>query len=295
MTPRRTLHPHPSTQLLDRRDFLGCTLAGTAGLLALPVRSRAGAFTGKIRKAVKFHMVAGKETIEDKFRLLKDLGFDGTEIRTQEGADGRWKQFLKASEKTGVRVHGVVNSSNPDIRTPVEMARALGGDSVLVVARYATTEPYWKSYREAWDVIQAGLVHAERHQVKLLVENVWASFLISPLDMQRFVDSFRSPWVGAYFDVGNNVRWGVPEHWVQVLGRQIVKLDIKEYSTQLQNNKGLREGFKVPLGEGSIRWDAVRRELQNLGYQGWATAELPAGDRVYLEDVARRMNQVLDL
>ncbi len=113
--------------------------------------------------------------------------------------------------------------------------------------------------------------------------------------MERFLDEIGSPWVGSYFDVGNNVRWGVAEHWVKHLGKRIVKLDIKEYDTKLQRSAGLAEGFNVELGEGSIDWAAVRRELGAIGFEGWATAEVKGGGRERLAEIAERMDRVLDL
>jgi hexulose-6-phosphate isomerase len=101
--------------------------------------------------------------------------------------------------------------------------------------------------------------------------------------------------VGAYFDVGNVVRWGWPQHWIEVLGDRIKKLDIKEYDLKVAMNEGMRKGFGMPLGTGSIDWSKVREELAELGYQGWATAEVPGGGRDRLGDIAGQMNRVLDL
>ncbi len=82
----------------------------------------------------------------------------------------------------------------------------------------------------------------------ILLENVWASFLIEPLSMARYIDELDSPMVGSYFDVGNVVRWGWPQHWIEVLGKRVKKLDIKEYDLKVAMNEGLRKGFDKPLG-----------------------------------------------
>ena len=136
---------------------------------------------------------------------------------------------------------------------------------------------------------------AEKHQVNILVENVWAGFLISALDARSFIDEVGSPWFGSYFDVGNNVRWGVPEHWIQILGSRIGKLDIKEWDETLHRNEGLRRGFSRELGDGTINWANVRAALKKIGYSGWATAEVGNADRSRLADLARRMDTILDL
>jgi L-ribulose-5-phosphate 3-epimerase len=281
---------------VTRRDFVTRStqaIAASAAIASLPAAVSAGGFTGKIRKAVKFHMVTEDLSVLDKFKLLKDLGFDGTELRTKDKADP--KEVAKAVEKTGLPVHGVVNSDNPDITSAIELAKYYGGNSVLVVARYDKKKPLMESWKSTQATIRKALPAAEKHGVRILVENVWAGFLISALDVERYVDEIDNPWFGSYFDVGNNVRWGVPQHWIEVLGRRIGKLDIKEWDERRHQKEGLRAGFGSELGEGTIDWAAVRSALQQLGYEGWATAEVKGGDRARLADIATRMNRVLDL
>ena len=152
-----------------------------------------------------------------------------------------------------------------------------------------------ESWKERQDIIRKGLPAAEKHRVKILVENVWAGFLISALDAERFVDEVNNPWFGVYFDVGNNVRWGVPEHWILQLGSRIGKLDIKEWDEKLHRSEGLRKGFSKELGEGTINWTNVRAALKKIKFSGWATAEVGNADRKRLADIAERMDKILDL
>jgi len=279
----------------DRRHFLKSSSLATLAALgaSAPATSQAGQFTGKIRKAAKYHMVQDDSlSVEEKFRLLKDLGFDGTEVRTSLKD---YSEIEAAIEKTGLPVHGVINSSNPDIVGAIDLAKRLGGTSVLVVARYDKQMSLQANWDRDLQNIKAAAPHAEKQGVHVLVENVWASYMISAFDYRAFLDAIDHPFVGSYFDVGNNVRWGVPSDWVELLGSRIKKLDIKEYSTKLQNDEGLREGFKVPIGEGSVDWPEVRAELAKLGFEGWATAEVPGGGRERLQTVAAEMDRVLDL
>jgi L-ribulose-5-phosphate 3-epimerase len=171
----------------------------------------------------------------------------------------------------------------------------LGATSVLHVVRYDKSIPYLENHRQTEAIIRRAVDHAEKQQVMILVENVWASYLIEPMGMARFLDSFDSPMVGAYFDVGNVVRWGWPQHWLEVLGRRVKKLDIKEYDLDIALSEGMRKGFAKPLGEGSIDWTKVRQELAKIDYRGWATAEVPGGGRDRLSDIAGQMDRVLDL
>jgi hexulose-6-phosphate isomerase len=113
--------------------------------------------------------------------------------------------------------------------------------------------------------------------------------------MARFIDEIGSPWVQVHFDVGNMMRWGIAEHWAQVLGKRSQKLDIKEWSNKQAMQTGLQKGFDVPIGDGDINWPAVRAELAKIGFTGWAAAEVRGGDWPALTDIARRMDRVLDL
>ncbi len=257
----------------------------------------AGEFSGKIKKAVKFHMATGPESVLDKFRMIRDLGFDGVETRAKLGTENEAlvRSYAQASESTGLPIHGVVHSSNPDLVGAIDQAKMLGASSVLHVVRYDRKISYLQNYEETKQIIRRAVDHAEKQGVMILCENVWASYLIEPMGMARFVDSFDSPMVGIYFDVGNVVRWGWPQHWLEVIGRRAKKLDIKEYDLNVAMNEGMREGFRKPLGEGSIEWDKVRSELAKIDYQGWATAEVKGGDRTRLAEIAAQMDRVLDL
>lgn len=284
--------------MIDRRSFLSTTTFTTAAIAgsasSLPFPSRSGEMTGILRKGVKFSMVKEPDlSILDRFKLLKEVGFDGTELRTENRTD--YRVYREAVDKSGLPVHGIVNSDKPDLETAVKFSSDLGGDSVLYVARYDRKKPLMESWNETIAVIRKGLPAAEKYQVKILVENVWAGFLISALDMERYVDEVAHPWFGAYFDVGNNVRWGVPQHWIQILGNRIGKLDIKEWDEKKHASEGLRAGFGSELGEGTIDWPTVRSALREIGFQGWATAEVSGGNRDRLAEISERMNSVLGL
>lgn len=286
----------------DRRRFLGevavCWSAACGGAACFPALGRAAApldhsMQGRIKKGVKYHMITDKISVMDKFRMLQELGFDGVEPRVSDPVDP--KEILAASEATGVKIHGVLNSSNPDITTAIERAKFYGADSVLVVVPMDRQGSYLENYRTRQELIRQAIPAAEKNEVKILIENVWASFLNEPLSMARFIDELKSPWVGAYFDIGNNIRWGHAWQWIEVLGPRIKKLDVKEYSQKLHNEEGLRAGFNVEIGEGSVDWARVRQGLLSIDYSGWATAEVRGGDRERLHEIANRMNRVFEL
>jgi len=167
---------------------------------------------------------------------------------------------------------------------------------VLYVAGRVNGETsYDENYRQTQEVIRKAIPHAEKREIPILIENVWNNFLLSPMEMARYIDELKSDYVGAYFDTGNVVGFGCPEQWIRILGQRIGKLDIKEYSRDIQREQGLYKGFDVPLGEGSVDWPAVREALEQIGYTGWATKERSSGGRDYLAEVSRRMNKILAL
>ncbi len=279
---------------MDRRTFLNTSALAAAALMTQTRNTTAGPLQGKIRKSLKWNMVGDRSLpLADAFHKLRECGYEGIEPNLSEVEDP--EAWLQASRKSGLVIDAIVGPQIDNIEAAIDLSKELGGDSILVVCRYDQKRPFWDSYRTTQDAIRAAAPHAERQQIKILVENVWATFLISPLDMHRYIDEINHPWVGVHYDVGNVMRWGVAEHWVQVLGPQIQKLDIKEYDLNKAMKEGMARGFQTPIGEGSINWAGVREELTQLGYSGWAAAEVQSGDWDYLADVSRRMDQVLGL
>lgn len=281
---------------MNRRTFLHTT--GLAlGASVLPVR--AGQFTGRIRKALKWGMAqnaAKGMALTDAFTKLRECGFDGIEPSlighvTERNAD----EWIAASKASGLIIDGTVGGRSEGLETGIDLTKKLGADSMLVVLSYPKDQPLQKTWSDAVARMKAAAPHAEKQRIKLLVENVWATFLISPWDMARFIDEVGSAWVQVHFDIGNMMRWGIAEHWAEVLGRRSQKLDVKEYDLNKAMKEGMSKGFDVPLGEGSINWPAVRTELAKIDFTGWAAAEVKAGDWTYLADVAKRMGRVLDL
>jgi hexulose-6-phosphate isomerase len=261
----------------------------------------------QLKKAVKIGMIQEPISLLEKFKLLKELGYDGVELNSPSGLKA--DEVLAAIGDSGLPVHGVVDSvhwrqtlSHPDpavraegvqgLQTAVRDAKAFGATSVLLVPAVVNKEvSYADAYTRSQSEIRKALPLAEDLGVKILFENVWNNFLLSPMEFAQYVDEFESPMVGAYFDVGNVVRFGWPEHWIRVLGKRIVKLDIKEYSRKLQNAKGPGAGFQVKIGDGDCDWPAVMRALGEVGYSGWATAEVRGGDRDRLADISARMDR----
>lgn len=280
---------------MTRRSLLAKTATAAAASVMLPAASHAAATSplkGRIRKSLKWGMVKDQSLpLVEAFRKLKACGYEGVEpnFKQVRNAD----EWLAASKETGLVIDCVVGANEPDLNAVIDLAKKLDGDSILVIAKNDEKKTWWDNWKETQAVIKAAGPHGEAQGIKVLIENVWASFLISPLDMERYVDEIAHPYVGVHYDVGNVMRWGVAEHWIEVLGKRIGKLDIKEYNLPVAMKEGMIAGFKSPVGEGSINWGKVREELVKMNFTGWAAAEVAAGDWDYLADVARRMDVVL--
>lgn len=261
-----------------------------------------------VKKSLKWGMVKGDMSIMDKFKMLKEIGYDGVELDSPHTLDH--KEILAARDKTGLELPGVVNSvhwksplSDPDpktraicvesMKTALNDCKLYGGTTVLLVPGVVNPGI---SYKDAYERSQAEIRKliptAEKTGVKIAFENVWNNFLLSPLEAARYVDEINHPLVGWYFDVGNIVRYGWPEHWIEVLGKRIMKLDIKGYSRKKQADEGIWKGFNVEIMEDDCNWPEVNKALAKIGYSGWASAEVSGGDRARLADVSERMDRV---
>jgi hexulose-6-phosphate isomerase len=295
---------------LDRRSFLqttGMALAAT-GLHTAVARAGADESARPYKKAVKWGMVQTDGSILDKFKLLKQLGFDGVELDAPSSLNK--DEVIRARDETGLPVHGVVDSvhwrdtlSHPDeavraagvkaLEEALRDAKFYGGTTVLLVPAVVNKEvSYADAYTRSQAEIKKVLPLAAELEIKIGLENVWNNFLVSPLETARYIDELESPQVGAYFDVGNVLRYGWPEHWIRILGPRILKLDVKEYSRKKQEEEGLWKGFEVELLEGDCDWPAVMAALRDIGFEGWGTAEIPGGGPDRLRDIAARMDRI---
>ena len=264
----------------------------------------------KIKKGLGFGMIEEELSLIDKFKLVKDLGFDGIEFNSP--LEFPVSELIKAKEKSGIELPSTVNRdhwskplSHPDekvrkaciesITKSLEETKALGGDTVLVVPGVVNEKiPYEQAYNTALDSIRRLIPAVEATGIKIGLENVWSNFILSPVEARRFVDDINHPLIGWYFDIGNILRYGWPEHWIATLNDRIVKLHVKEFSRDIMNTKGLMNGFNVDLLEGDNNWPVVMKAINDIGYAGgWITAEVKGGDRQHLNKISEQMDKIL--
>jgi hexulose-6-phosphate isomerase len=258
---------------------------------------------GVMKKSISVWSFYGDWSFEEKLQLAKDAGFEGFEVELADEGGGPvhmgstpadLEPVKAAAESVGIELSGVATglywganaaSEDADVRAKaaaileqqIRCAAALGIDTILVVPGAvgvdfipdAEVVPYCKAYERAQEFIKAALPLAEENGVTIGVENVWNKFLLSPLEMRDFIDSFGSANVGSYFDVGNTLATGYPEHWIKILGERIKRVHFKDWRRAV----GTVDGF-VDILSGDVDWAAVMAALKGAGYEGWVAAEM---------------------
>ena len=247
------------------------------------------------------------KTIMEKFQAAKEAGFDGVEPMSHLNRN----EVLAARDATGLIIPSVCGElhwkyplSDPDpkirelgveaLKVTLEDAGAYGADTVLLVPGKVTdTVTYDQCWTRCIEEIKKVLPLAEKLKVKIALENVWNNFLISPMEAASYVDQFKSPYVGFYFDCGNILVYGWPEQWIKILDKRLAKVHIKDFSRKIADKQGKGAGFGVKLLEGDVNWTAVMNSLDDVGYHGWTTVEMPGGDtKEGLKDLCDRLVKI---
>ena len=303
----------------SRREFLksSVTAACAAGVggaaLAGPLTSlaegksaapRFPAPQGAIKKGVWFGMLPANLSYADRYKMAKDVGFEVVQAPT-EPDERKAEEIKKAADAANIRIDSVMNmdhwkyplsSSDPAVvekslagmRASLHNAKLWGSEVVLLVPAVVNAQT---SYRDAWTrsqkQIRTLLPLAEQLKVVIGIEEVWNNFLLSPLEMVKYIQEFQSPWIKAWFDTGNVLLYGYPQDWIHTLGSSIAKVHVKDF-------KRKEDGYAwVNLGDGDTDWTAVRQAFADVRYTGSAITELEAGDEAYLRDVSKRFDKLV--
>src|SRR3982750_2978672 len=287
---------------MHRRTFLLSSIPLAA--LAQPGSKRL-----PIASAVEYSMLPSSLSIEDRFQLAKDSGFERIECPTTKDP-GEAERMKKAADKAGIKIHSVMNmdhwkyplssagssvveKSLEGARVSLHNAHLWGADTVLIVPGVVNeSTSYRAAYKKSQESLRKLIPLAEQLKVIIAVEEVWNKFLLSPLEFATYVDSFQTPWVRAYFDVGNVVLYGYPQDWIRTLGHRIAKLHVKDFSFRRNQEKNSVAKW-VGLGEGDIDWPAIYAALREIGFKGTATVELEGGEAGSLKEICRRRTLIL--
>ena len=266
----------------------------------------------------------GEKDITQCFEEAKEAGFEAVELRCCD----RGKLNLKTTEKQCAQICAQAESAGIEIaslasgmcwdyslasnrvtdrnraeqatKRMLQIAQWLGTDTLLFVPGVvdvffnpsAEVIPYDIVLARAKQGMNRLLKTAEQCAVVLAVENVWNRFLLSPIEMRDFLDSFKSDYVGAYFDVGNVVASGYPSQWIRILGKRIKRVHFKDFKRAI----GTADGF-CDLLEGDVDWPSVMKALHAVGYNGYCTAEVIPPytwhPMVRIENTSRAMDAIL--
>ena len=257
-----------------------------------------------IKKGVLLEMLPENLSYADRFKLARDVGFEVVQAPT-EPDERKAEEIKRAADGANMRIDSVMNmdhwrfplsssdsavleKSLAGMRTSLHNAKLWGSDAVLLVPAVVNPQT---SYRDAWTRSQQQIRRliplAEDLKIVIAIEEVWNKFLLSPLEMASYIDEFHSPWIKAWFDVGNVLLYGYPQDWIRTLGKRIVKVHLKDF-------KRREDGYAwVNLGDGDVDWTAVRQAFTEIGYAGSAVTELEKGDEPYLRDVSNRVDRLV--
>ena len=92
------------------------------------------------------------------------------------------------------------------------------------------------------------------------MEEVWNKFLISPLEMARYVDEFASPWVKAYSRRGQHAVLRLPAGLDAHARAAHRRVHVKDFKLDRRNAKYAWKN----LGEGDVDWPEVRKALADV-------------------------------
>ena len=260
-----------------------------------------------------------KKPLSEAMQEAKDLGFDAIELAvashgvlTDRAIQAQCRDIAATAKKIGIEISSVASGESwtcsPTANAPqrrakiidftrsaLQVTKWLGSDAYLFVPGAvdvfflpdAEVIPYDVCYERAGEAVRQILPAAEETGVALCIENVWNKFLLSPLEMRDFIDSFGSKMVVAYFDVGNVLLTGYPDQWIRILGKRIKRVHVKDFKL----SAGTAAGF-VDLLEGNVDFVAVKKALGRIGYDGYVTAELLPFEQGRPQKTAQAMKKI---
>lgn len=260
-------------------------------------------------------------TVRESLELAKKAGFEGVEL----ALNGEGELSLNSTEQElagikrmaddlGLALYSLscglcwdyrLSDDDPTIRQKakdmikkqLETAKILGADTALVIPGVVNVEFSMPEKKVAYDVVYDRAIEglnvlkgfAEQLQVNIGLENVWNKFLLSSMEMRDFIDKIGSPFVGSYLDIGNTLYCGYPEDWVRILGSRIKKIHFKDYRMQA----GGLHGF-VDLLAGDVNYPEVVAALNEIGYDGWVSAEMIPNYKYHTEAIIYNTSNAMD-
>ncbi|MGO1849551.1 sugar phosphate isomerase/epimerase family protein [Microbacterium sp.] len=274
-----------------------------------------------MKKGINYWSFAPETTTAAAIALAKDAGFRGLEFClaetgevSLESSEQELVDVRQRAEDAGISLPSLASwlvwennlvSDDPRVRQrardivreQIDTAHTLGSETVLVVPGYVGVDfvadsvpvDYLAAYDRAQEAVASFADHARGTGVNIGVENVWNKFLLSPLEMRRFIDEIDDPLVGVYFDIGNALLNGYPQQWIRILGARIFKVHVKDY----RRSPGGFDSF-VDLLAGDVDFPEVAAALTEIGYSSFCTAEMMPTYRHHTEQMAYNASGAMD-
>jgi L-ribulose-5-phosphate 3-epimerase len=272
-----------------------------------------------MKKGASIWMFPPGTSLPEAMKLAQKAGYKGLEpaLGPNEqldisATDSKVRGLRRKAEALGIEIASLVSQSGWNCplltrdkkeyaeakrqhKQSLRVARLLGAKTILVVpGRVTETMPYDEAYDRTRQALIELAPEAKAAGVVLGVENVWNKFLLSPLEMARLIDEVNSPFVGAFFDVGNVLVNGYPEQWIRILGKRIKHVHVKDFSNFVSDINGFRG-----LLDGSVNWPEVMKALREVGYKGHLTSEVcgpnPIAPEHLLYSTSKALDKILSL
>ncbi|MBM3881291.1 MAG: sugar phosphate isomerase/epimerase [Verrucomicrobia bacterium] len=242
-------------------------------------------------------------TLRECLQLAREAGFDGIELNYDLESDlspkagtREFEAIRRQADQLGLAISGLCSflfwpyplTSNDAAKRArglelagrmAQAAHDLGTENLLVVPG-AVHIPWRTDHepvpndvcdRRAREAVGQLVSQAEKLKIYLNIENIFFNgYLLSPMELNAFVDSFNSAHVRVHFDTGNVMLFQHPEHWIRILGQRIQNTHFKEFSKKATDHS--LESFR-PLLDGTTNWPAVVEALDEVGYRGYCTFE----------------------
>jgi len=275
-------------------------------------------------KGINYWSYPGDPSLDDFFAKAKRDGFESVEPAigdvgelNLEVTQSFCEDAVARAENLGLKIktmasgtywnYNLASAEKSDrdralsaLEKMLRITRWFGADTLLTIPGavdvFFMPEKPIQQYDIVWNRATEGLQEvlpvAAEHKVNIGVENVWNKFLLSPMEMAHFIDSFESPWIGSYFDVGNVMQYGHPDQWITILGDRIKAIHVKDFKRSI----GTLDGF-VDICEGDVPWDKVMEAIKQIGYEGPLTAEMiphyPSHPEVRCANTANALSAIL--
>ena len=253
-----------------------------------------------------------KLTIVERLTMAAEAGFDGVDF--DEAGNFTPEQARDAVRQSGVFVHNAINHTHWSVRLTdasqetrdkaranmdhcLRVSQAAGGSGILIVIGQGSDGPEEEINARCAAEIKKSIPLAAALGQRILFENVWNKMHYdhdkgpeqTPDRFIKFIDSFKSPWVGQYYDIGNHWKYGQPGDWIRAFGARAVKFDVKGFS------RAKNKFVEITGEDDDLPWDEVRKAIADTNWTGWTTAEVGGGDVKRLTVVRQQMEKAFGL